>query len=157
MIGFRPTEKQLAELVERQRTAGKVRAVVCKDGPLRSVARRVALRKAPKPHKPFKLSERMVLNACLDLLAASPKVAFAWRQNTGAVKIAKRFVRFGFKGCSDILGMLADGRFFAVETKETGEVATADQAAFLANVVKHGGFAVCVDHPKNLEKALEVA
>jgi hypothetical protein len=61
------------------------------------------LRKAPKP---FKLSERMVQNACLDLLEASPKVAFAWRQNTGAVKIAKRFVRFSFKGCSDILGML---------------------------------------------------
>jgi hypothetical protein len=151
MIGGRHTEKQLAALLERQRTAGRVRSVISEDGPTKSVARRVALRKAPKP---FKLSERMVLSACLDLLDASPKVAFAWRQNTGAVKIAKRFVRFGFKGCSDILGMLTDGRFFAVETKETGEVATADQAAFLANVIKHGGFAICVDHPKLLEAAL---
>jgi hypothetical protein len=151
VIGFRPTEKQLAELVERQRAAGRVRSIVAEDGDERSVSRRATRRKLARPKK---LRERQVLNACLDLLDASPKVAFAWRQNTGAVKIAKRFVRFGFKGCSDILGMLTDGRFFAVETKETGEVATADQAAFLANVIKHGGFAVCVDHPKLLEAAL---
>jgi hypothetical protein len=141
MMGFRATEKQLADVLERQRTGGLVRTVLCRDDHHRS--------------KLVALSERIVLNACLDLLDASPKVAFAWRQNTGAVKIAKRFVRFSFKGCSDILGMLVDGRFFAVECKATGEVATADQAAFLANVIKHGGFAMCVDHPKTLEKALE--
>ena len=62
-----------------------------------------------------------------------------WRQNTGAVKSGNRFVRFGFRGVSDILGCLPPaGRFLAVECKMPGRKATDDQLAFMDAINKVG-------------------
>ncbi|WP_291862861.1 MULTISPECIES: hypothetical protein [unclassified Candidatus Accumulibacter] len=46
------------------------------------------------------------------LKALRHQSAFAWieRQNSGMAKIGGQFVRFGWKGCSDLLGMIRDGR-----------------------------------------------
>lgn len=72
---------------------------------------------------------------------------FAWRVNTGAMKIPgapgkrERFIRFGFPGVSDIIGILDDGRLLAVEVKSATGQATADQLIFLAEVAKRGGVA----------------
>ena len=149
------TEQQLREheaRIARYRAAGRVRTVLCQDTERSLAARRP---RNPQPKQAIiKHSERQILRACLHLLLISPEVAFAWRQNTGAARLENRFVRFSFMGCSDIIGMLADGRFLAVECKATGERATADQQAFLDRVNEHGGLGICVDDPARLARAL---
>ncbi len=68
--------------------------------------------------------ENAVQRACLDLLAVAR--CFAWRANSGAVKIAapggrSRFVSFGLPGQPDILGVIGrgphHGRALGVECK----------------------------------------
>ena len=100
----------------------------------------------PKPFKlkPLVPSEHLVQVACLQYLAVCPQVAWAERMNTGAVKIPvpggkDRFVRYGFPGCSDILGMFIDGRLLAIEVKsQTGRV-TNEQQKFLNLVAENKG------------------
>lgn len=94
---------------------------------------------------------------------------FCWRQNTGAFRLMNngksRFVRAGFPGISDILGILPRwwyegkkrglvraistatsmppdvGQFLAIEVKRPGEKPTLDQQAFLQAVKANGGIA----------------
>lgn len=92
-------------------------------------------------------SEAQTQQSILRYLAISPRVAWAERMNTGAIKIPvpggrDRFVRFGFPGCPDILGQLIDGRLLAVEVKSPSGRASEAQEAFLALVATHGGVAV---------------
>ena len=103
----------------------------------------------------LKPTESQVLKACLDLLAYHPKIAFAYRQNTGAVKIDKRYVKFGTRGQPDIVGMLKGGRYLAVEVKRPGKAPTAEQNAFLYAINKDGGFGCWVDSVERLAKLLE--
>jgi hypothetical protein len=88
-----------------------------------------------------KLLESDVLPAVLGALHVHPRVAWVHRFNSGVMDIDGRNVRFAFKGCSDILGQLKDGRFLAVEVKRPGGMPTPDQAQFLARVVANGGVA----------------
>ena len=92
---------------------------------------------APRP------LEREVLRDCLAYLNAHPRVAFAFRANTGLVATpdGKRRFKAGFKGCSDILGMLKGGRLLAVECKRAGKLATPEQQSFLDRVNDCGGLA----------------
>lgn len=105
-----------------------------------------------------KLSESQVLRGCMEVLESHPCVFLWWRQNTGAVNVdGKRFVRFSFKGASDLMGVLQGGlggRFLAVECKATGKKASREQQGFLDNVLEAGGWAVCVDHPQKLTEYL---
>ena len=102
--------------------------------------------------------ERDILAACLRLLklAGVP----AWRANTGAVRLASRsgrarFVRFGPRGQSDILGVLPPtGRLLACETKRPGQNPTPEQRAFLDAVTAAGGLALVVSDVTQLEAAL---
>ena len=89
----------------------------------------------PKP------PERDVLAAIVEFLPYAKIVAWWARMNTGAVKVDDRFVRFGFKGCSDIIGQLRDGRFLAIEVKKIGAGPTEDQVEFLAKVQRANGVA----------------
>jgi hypothetical protein len=86
-----------------------------------------------------KLLESDVLPAVLKALRIHPKVAFAWRQNSGAQQVDGRYIQYAFPGCSDILGMLKDGRFLAVEVKRPGGMPTPAQVQFLAVVEQNGG------------------
>ncbi len=88
--------------------------------------------------------ERDVLASVLVALRLHPRVAWVQRMNGGKFKLPGKngqpqWVRFGFKGMADITGMMRDGRRLECECKRPGEVATEDQAAFLANVVANGG------------------
>lgn len=79
----------------------------------------------------------------------------AWRQNVAAIKIGRRFIRFGVPGQSDIMGYLPpNGRILAVETKRVGEVLTDEQRDFLADVNASGGLGLVVYHLDELDKAL---
>lgn len=101
-------------------------------------------------------TETEVQAAILKMLRLHPRVAWVERINVGAGKLmnddgsAGRFVRFAFKGCSDIVGQLRDGRFLAVEVKRHGGSLRPEQAEFLSNVNKHGGVAFVARKPDDV-------
>ena len=110
--------------------------------------------------KPLVPSEHQIQSACLEYLAVCPRVAWAERMNTGAINIPvpggkDRFIRFGFPGCSDIIGMLKDGRFLAVEVKSATGRATEAQEAFLSQVATYSGVAGIVRSVEALKALLE--
>lgn len=104
-------------------------------------------RKRPVARAPG-ASEAQVLNAVLALLRHHPAVSWVRRMNTGAAEFGEQFVRFGFVGCSDIIGQLKarhGGRFLAVEVKrEHGGVVSEAQQVFLDRVAADGGVAGAV-------------
>jgi hypothetical protein len=102
----------------------------------------------PRAKRTGPTPEGAVVHAVLAALRAHPRVAWAERMNTGAYKDGERFIRYGFKGCADILGQLRDGRLLAVECKAAGGNLTEDQAEFLRTVAGNGGVAIvarCVE------------
>lgn len=110
--------------------------------------------------KTLQPTEHQTQGAILRYLSVSPRVAWAERMNTGAIKIPAangrdRFVRFGFPGCPDILGQLTDGRLLAIEVKSPTGRATEAQGAFLALVATHGGVAGVVRSVDALKALLE--
>lgn len=116
--------------------------------------------------------ERDVQSAILTMLRLHPKVAWAYRVNTGAMVVPeteredengrkrrtkRRFVRFMFPGCSDIIGQMKDGRFLAIECKRPGARTEAQrfeaQAQFLTLVKASGGVAGMA---YSIEQAMEI-
>lgn len=95
--------------------------------------------KRPEP------SEAAVLDAIKRALKIHPKVAWYERMNSGAHVAGegkdRRFVRYGFKGCPDIIGQLRDGRGLYIEVKKPSGRVSEDQDAFLERAAKHGGVA----------------
>ena len=85
--------------------------------------------------------EAAALVEVLKALRAHPAVSWVERQNTGSARIGGRFVRFGWPGCSDLLGQLRDGRFLAVECKSPTGRLRPEQAAFLERIAGAGGVA----------------
>jgi hypothetical protein len=110
----------------------------------------------PTAPRPFRLTaptppEAAILDAVLRYLALDPRVAWAQRFNTGAHVITgtdargqptRRFVRYAFPGCSDVLGQLVTGHFLAIEAKAAQGRLTPAQTAFLATVARAGGLAI---------------
>lgn len=79
--------------------------------------------------------EAAALAEVLQALRHHPLVAWAERQNSGVARMGgRRFVRFGWRGCSDLLGQLKDGRLLAVECKAPRGRLQAEQQEFLALV-----------------------
>lgn len=101
--------------------------------------------------------ETALVKQLLDYLAL--RRVFAWRQNAGALsgehKGKAYYVRFtSIRGVSDILGVLDDGRFLAVEAKVRPNRATPEQQAFLDAVASRGGVAVLAYSLDDLVRAL---
>ena len=85
--------------------------------------------------------EAAALVEVLKALNMHPAVAWCERMNSGAARIGARFVRFGFKGCPDVLGQLKNGRLLGVEVKaKTGRLRP-EQAVFLERIRRAGGVA----------------
>jgi hypothetical protein len=101
--------------------------------------------------------ESAIVSSCLEFLAW--KGIEAWRQNQGAIPIAgggyRRFT--GKRGLSDIIGILDDGRWLAVEAKLPGNKPTADQDGFLDMIFRKGGVATWVTSVTELEADLREA
>jgi hypothetical protein len=96
--------------------------------------------------------ESEVLRACLDYLAA--RGIFAWRNNTGAVRVeGNRFIRFGVKGSPDILGVMPDGRILCIECKSAKGRLTPEQREFGAAVLRRGGVYVVARGIEDLQEA----
>lgn len=112
------------------------------------------LEPSPK-EKEIKSLEADSLAEVLQALRTHETVAWVRRQNTGAAKVGGRFIKFGWAGCTDLLGMLKDGRLLAVECKRPkgGKLST-EQAHFISLVNLFGGCAFvatsAIDVLKNL-------
>ncbi len=109
------------------------------------------------------IGERDVQKAVLQYLQLCPHIAWAQRFNTGAASSSyttkegrthKRFVRFGFTGCSDILGQMKSGHLLAIECKRKGGKATDSQEAFLQTVSDNNGLAIIAMDVGDVEIAL---
>jgi len=108
------------------------------------------MRRSDRPTSP-EPPESDIQDAVLQYLALDARVAWVKRFNTGSHvvvsttktgKKSRRFIRYAFTGCADILGQLADGRFLAIECKRrTGRLKPA-QAAFLETVNRAGGLGI---------------
>jgi len=84
--------------------------------------------------------ESGVLHDCLRVM--KERGIFCWRQNTGAFKVENRFFRSSRAGVSDILGVMPNGRFIAVECKrEIGGRVSDKQWEFLEAVENNNGIA----------------
>jgi len=88
-----------------------------------------------------KILEKHVLKACLKYLSFRP--GMWWRNNTGALLAGdNRFIRFGHRGSSDIIGLTPKGRFVAIECKGTGGVLSKEQKIFQEQVERNNGIYV---------------
>ena len=101
--------------------------------------------------------------AILRLLDLSPQVAWAHRFNTGAHLLVsqdaqgrptRRFVRYAFPGCADILGQLIDGRLLAIEVKAPRGRMTLEQGVFLITVNTAGGLGITARALEDVQDAL---
>jgi hypothetical protein len=118
--------------------------------------------------KPFRLAtleptHGEALDAVLRFLRQDRRVAWAEHFNTGAHVVtskrkdgstSKRFIRYAFPGCSDILGQLIDGTFLAVEIKVKTDTLSDEQTAFLITVNKNGGLGFVANGIEDAQAAL---
>ena len=82
------------------------------------------------------MTHRDLVSSCLLELTLH---GLFWSNNTGALRDANdRLVRYGLKGSSDILGLIA-GRFVAVECKAGRDRQRKEQMAFERAVTNAGG------------------
>lgn len=87
----------------------------------------------------MKAREREIQRAILDYLKL--RRIFCWKQNTvGIQKADGTYIPAGLRGVADILGVLPDGRFLAIEVKSPGGRVSVDQRLFLNNVEINKGF-----------------
>ena len=94
--------------------------------------------------KPTKSTPQEVdsLREVIQELKTHSLVAWCDIQNTGAAKVDGRFIKFGWRGCSELLGQLKDGRLLAVECKRLkGGKLSNEQTHFIDMVNQIGGCA----------------
>ena len=101
--------------------------------------------------------EAAALQEVLMALSAHPAVAWVERMNSGAAKIGKRFVRFGWKGCPDVLGQLRDGRLIGVEVKSAKGQLRPEQTRFLQRIREAGGVGFMARDCRDVFRELDIA
>ena len=96
--------------------------------------------------------EGRIKAACLRYLER--RGFYAWNNPSGAVKITDRWIHFGKKGSSDIIGVLPDGRFLTVECKAPRGRLAPEQSAFLEKIRGLGGVTVIARDWQELDRSL---
>ncbi|MFO1262786.1 MAG: VRR-NUC domain-containing protein [Rhodoferax sp.] len=109
---------------------------------------------ATQPPRTKDRPEAAALVEVLKALRAHPAVSWCERMNSGAAKVGNRFIRFGFKGCPDVLGQLRDGRLLGVEVKSPTGKLRPEQSDFLERVRSTGGVAFMARDCQDVFQAL---
>jgi hypothetical protein len=99
--------------------------------------------------------EAGALKEVLLALNAHPSIAWCERMNSGAAMIGGRFVRFGWKGCPDVLGQLKDGRLLGVEVKAEKGKLRPEQTLFLDRIRCAGGVAFMARDYRDVMRELD--
>ncbi len=123
--------------------------------------------------KAIKASEKEIQDSILEYLKM--RGVFCWRQNTGGMagehKGKKWFVRFGYPGVADIIGILPQkclltphddivscgriaGTFLAIEVKRPGAKQADSQIEFQRQVETHGGIYILATSVDEVRRAL---
>ena len=128
--------------------------------------------KTPKKARSFRLTANRALESALQaqivdwlrVEQARGRVVWFCRVNGGLAQYGQQRVRNyalhlagqapSGKGYPDLHGMLAGGRYFALEVKRPGETATDEQARFLDVVRAGGGIAAVVRDFAEVARAL---
>lgn len=76
---------------------------------------------------------------------------FVWRNSVGCCKVGRRWLRFGLKGSSDILGVTPKGKLIACEVKTLTGRLRPEQKAFLDRVKVNSGLAIVARSVDDLE------
>jgi len=100
--------------------------------------------------------EAAALLEVLKALNAHPAVAWVERMNSGAARIGNRFVRFGWKGCPDVIGQLRDGRLLGVEVKAAKGKLRPEQTVFLERIRRAGGVAFMARDCRDVMRELPI-
>lgn len=84
---------------------------------------------------------------------------FAFRVNTTGIYDARTGVyrrpgKFFMKGCSDIVGLMPNGRFLAIECKAIKGRLSPEQATFIDKIKRQGGFAMVARSLEDVKGAL---
>jgi hypothetical protein len=118
----------------------------------------------PKPFrlKAVKATEAQVQDAILRYLAVERRVVWAARMNSGKGKLLRpdgtqTWISFGFTGCPDIMGMLRDGRYLAIECKRSGGRVRPEQRAHITQAAEHGAVAIIARSVEDVQTALDAA
>ena len=94
---------------------------------------------AKKVTKPERLIENEILNYLIS------KGVFCWKNTTGGFFDGKRFrkhsSKYAINGTSDILGILSQGQFLAIEVKSDKGIVSKEQDAFISTIKANGGIA----------------
>ena len=94
------------------------------------------------------MKESDIQQAIMTELGTHPSVVWAMVVTTGKFRVKGGFIITGHYmtehcrttiGMSDIIGMMVNGAFLAIETKRPGEEPTNEQHAFLELVSRNGG------------------
>ena len=97
--------------------------------------------------------EGVVVSQCLEWLARHR--IFCWRNNTGSYRTTEgRFIRYGHVGSADILGILPDGRFLAIECKTATGKQSKPQQVFQRMIETNGGIYIMARSASDLERAV---
>ncbi len=100
--------------------------------------------------------EAAALIEVLRALRNHPQVAWCQRMNSGAFTTPEgQFVRFGWPGCSDVIGQMRDGRLLAVEVKSPTGRLRPEQQQFLDLVNQAGGLAFVARNCAHVHRALD--
>ncbi|MBP3958368.1 VRR-NUC domain-containing protein [Gemmata sp. G18] len=78
---------------------------------------------------------------------------FVWRNNTGGFKhpVTGKYIRFGFPGSPDLLGMTRSGRFLGIECKREGGRLEDSQKRFKEQCEASGGIYLVIRSIDDLE------
>jgi len=138
----KPLGRLITETARARRTNQPIPPVPCVSPP------------APRTRKraPKKDRESTVLHDCLKLL--HKQGVYAWRNNSGTLWSNGQPVSFGYPGSADIIGLLSNGCFLAVECKSATGRQSAKQKKFQARIEANGGLYILVRTVEELEVAL---
>lgn len=101
------------------------------------------------------MEEAKVVRDCLSVLKAYG--IMAWRHNNTGIfnKKKNKFIFHGLRGISDIIGILPNGTFLAVECKSARGRLRPEQKVFLENISRFNGLAVVARSAADLIDAIE--
>ena len=99
--------------------------------------------------------ESYIKKAILEYLKLVKKI-YCWNNRNVGVFKNGGYIPSGIRGISDILGILPDGKFLAIEVKTEKGKPTEEQLSFLHNIINNNGIGFIARSVKDVEEKLKM-